>query len=126
MNFLLQWVLYAAAIFLTANILPGIEVSNFTVALIAALVLGVFNAFLRPLLLLLTLPVNILTLGLFTFVVNAALVLLASTVVDGFGVASFWTAFIFAIVLSVISSIFLSVFDEEEPLASSITKHHGV
>lgn len=126
MNFLLQWILYAAAIFLTANILPGIAVSSFTVALIAALVLGIFNAFLRPVLLLLTLPVNVLTLGLFTFVVNAALVLLASNVVDGFGVSSFWTAFIFAIVLSLISSIFLGVFEDEEPMGRTITKHHGV
>lgn len=104
-QFLISWLVYSLAVIISAYILPGVNVDSFTAALIAALVLGILNALIKPVLLALTLPINVLTLGLFTFVVNAALVLLASQVVDGFRVEGFLSAVIFAIVLSIISSI---------------------
>jgi len=78
-------------------------VAGFWAALWLALLLGILNVLLKPLLILITLPINILTLGLFTFVINALLVLLASSVIKGFAVSGFWTAMLFSIVLSLIS-----------------------
>lgn len=92
------------AVFISAEIIPGVEVDSFFVAFIAALVLGVINAILKPILLILTLPINIFTLGLFTLVINAFLVLLASNLVDGFRVAGFWWALLFSLVMSVVQS----------------------
>ncbi len=77
--------------------------AGFWAALWLALLLGILNVLLKPLLILITLPINILTLGLFTFVINALLVLLASSVIKGFAVSGFWTAMLFSIVLSLIS-----------------------
>lgn len=87
------------AVIIAAYLLPGVSLSGFFPALVAALILGILNVFLRPLLILLTLPINIFTLGLFTLVINALLVMLASAIVPGFEVASFWSALIFGIVL---------------------------
>jgi putative membrane protein len=105
MTLLVHWLIYAIAIVITAYLLPGVRLSGFSAALIAALVLGLINTFFRPLLLLLTLPLNILTLGLLTFVINALLILLTSSLVPGFAVAGFWWALIFSLVLSVIHYI---------------------
>lgn len=93
------------AVFITANILPGIKVDSFITALLVAVVLGVINTFIKPLFILLTLPINILTLGLFTFVINAGMVLLTSSLVTGFYVESFLWALLFSIVISVISGL---------------------
>jgi len=76
---------------------------NFLSAIIAAVVLGLINAFLRPILVILTLPVNILTLGLFTLIINGALVMLAAAIVPGFVIGGFWQAVLFAIVLSLVN-----------------------
>jgi len=103
MTFLIHWLIYAVAIVITAYLLPGIQLSGFSAALVTALVLGLVNTFIRPLLLLLTLPLNILTLGLLTFVINALLILLTSSIVPGFVVAGFWWALIFSLVLSVVN-----------------------
>ena len=86
-------------------VIPGVEVRSFFTALWVALFLGIVNALVRPVLILVTLPINILTLGLFTFVINAFLILLASWVVDGFRVSGFWAAMFFSIVLSLINYI---------------------
>lgn len=94
----------ALAIIISAYILPGVKVDGFVTALIVAVVLGVVNMFLKPILLILTLPLNILTLGLFTFVINALLVLLVSNIVPGFRVEGFLYALLFSLVLSVVSS----------------------
>lgn len=94
----------AFAVIVTAYVLPGVKVDGFTAALITAIILGLANAFLRPFLLFLTLPLNILTLGLFTFVVNAFLVMLTASIVPGFGVASFWWALGFSLILSLVNS----------------------
>ncbi len=102
-SFLIRWFINTASLFAVANIVPGITVNNWTSMVIAALVLGLLNAFLRPLILILTLPVNLATLGLFTLVVNAFLFYLASFLVKGFLIAGFWNAFLGALVFSIIS-----------------------
>ena len=103
MGLLLRWLILTAAILLAAYLLNGIEVRDFLSAFLAAAVLGILNAFFRPLLLLLTLPLNILTLGLFTLVINALLIMLAATVVPGFAVQGFWWALLFGIVLAIVN-----------------------
>lgn len=103
MNILIRFVLNALAVMAAAYIVPGITVSDFWTALVAAIVIGLLNALVRPLVILLTLPVNILTLGLFTFVINALLFWLAASVVGGFHVAGFGAAFWGALVFWLIS-----------------------
>lgn len=102
MEFLLQWLVASVAIIIAAYVLPGVHVDGFFAAMVTALILGLINAFLKPILIILTLPVNILTLGLFTFVINAALILLASMIVPGFKVDGFWWALIYGILLSIV------------------------
>lgn len=104
MTFLISLVLSTIAVFVTAYILPGVKLDGWVTALILAIVLGVINAFIRPILLILTLPINILTLGLFTFVVIALCVMLASYIVPGFHVDGFWWAMAFGVVLAIINS----------------------
>jgi len=104
MQFLLQWLVSGLAIVISAYLLPGVRVAGFFAALVTALILGLINAFIRPVLILLTLPLNILTLGLFTLVINALLVMLAAAVVPGFSVRGFWWALLFGLVLAVINS----------------------
>jgi putative membrane protein len=103
MHLLLRWLFNALAILAIAYYVPGIGVSGFYAALIAALVLGIINALLRPILIILTLPVNILTLGLFTLVINALLFWLTSTIVKGFQVANFKAAFLGALIMWIVS-----------------------
>ena len=110
MNLLLRWLLSTTAVLISAYILPGIMVSGFWAALWLALFLGVINVILKPILIILTLPINILTLGLFTFVINAGLILLASSVIKGFEVFGFWQAMLFSIVLSLISYLLNTLF----------------
>ncbi len=105
MRILINWLITTAAILITAYLLPGVTVRSLTAALVTALVLGLINAFIRPILILLTLPLTILTLGLFTFVLNALLVLVTSAVVPGFDVRSFWWALLFSLVFSVVSFV---------------------
>ena len=105
MQLLLRWLLNALALIAVANIVPGIHVDTFYHALIAALILGLVNALVRPILILLTLPVTVLTLGVFVLVINALMILLVSTIVQGFMVASFSSAFLGAIVLWIISML---------------------
>jgi putative membrane protein len=102
MIFLIHWLITTIAILISAYLLPGVTVKGFFAALVTALVLGLINTFIRPILLILTLPINILTLGLFTFVINALLILLTSAVVPGFYVRNFWWALLFSFVLSLI------------------------
>ena len=103
MKLLIRWFLNALTLLAIAYYLPGVAVSGFYAALIAALVLGLVNAIIRPILVLLTLPINILTLGLFTLVINGLLFWFVSTIVKGFAVAGFWPAFWGALILSVVS-----------------------
>jgi putative membrane protein len=105
MHLLIRWLIYAVAIMFLTYIVPGISVKNFYSALIAALILGLVNAVIRPLLILLTLPVNILTLGLFTLVINALMLWLVASIVKGFDVKNFVAAFLGALVLWAVSWI---------------------
>ena len=102
MRFLVKWVIYALAIGIVAYILPGVSLDGVFAALVTAMVLGLANGFVRPVLFFFTLPLTILTLGLFIFVLNALMVLLAAAIVPGFTVAGFWWAVLFSLVLSVV------------------------
>ena len=104
MKILLHWLVSALAILASAYIFPGVHVESFTTALVAAVVLGIINAILKPILLLLTLPITIVTLGLFTLVINGFLILLAARIVPGFRVDGFLWALLFSVVLSIINS----------------------
>ena len=105
MKTLFHWLISALAILIAAYIVPGVIVTPVG-ALIAAVVLGALNLFIRPILAILTLPITILTLGLFSLVIDALLVMLASAIVPGFLVTGFWTAFFFALALTVINWVF--------------------
>lgn len=100
---LLRWAILTLAVLAAAYLLEGIKLSGFGAALAVAAILGILNAFLRPLLILLTLPINILSLGLFTFVINALLLKLVDVVIPGFEVQGFWTALVGALVISLVS-----------------------
>ncbi|MDO3379917.1 phage holin family protein [Geoalkalibacter halelectricus] len=100
---ILRWLILTAAILAAAYLLRGIEVAGFGSALLAAAILGFLNAFFRPILFLLTLPITILTLGLFTFVINALLLLMVSGVITGFHVAGFGWALLGSLVISLVS-----------------------
>ena len=100
MKALAQLLLNASAVFITSYILPGVNVDNFIVAIIVAVVLGIVNMILRPILIFLTIPVTVLTLGLSVFIINALLVLLVARIVPGFHVDSFWWALAFSLILS--------------------------
>ncbi len=104
-NFLLSWLVSGIVLLGASYVVPGFTVTTFTAALIAAIVIGAFNGLVRPILLLLTLPLNVLTLGLFTFVINAIGIMVASNLVSGFTVASFGTALIAAIVIAIVNTL---------------------
>lgn len=93
MFLILRWILSALTLLVVAELIPGFEVASFTYALIAAVFIGLANALIRPILLILTLPVNILTLGLFTFVINALILLIVANILDGFEITGFSAAF---------------------------------
>lgn len=105
MALLVRWILNAAALMLVAYLYPGVQVASLGAALLAAVVLGLVNAVIRPILLVLTLPVTILTLGLFIFVVNALMFWLVAGIVGGFHVAGFWAALVGSILYSVITLV---------------------
>lgn len=105
MGILFNWLASALVVLIASYILPGVHVGDFWTALLVALVLGIFNALLKPILILLTLPITIITFGLFLIVINALLVLLATTLVPGFIVDGFWWAFLFSLLVSLINLI---------------------
>jgi putative membrane protein len=100
MKLILRWLLLAAALLLVAYLYPGVQVTSFGAAMIAALVLGLLNTLLRPVLVLLTLPVTLITLGLFLFVINAAMFYLAARLLDGLNVNGFGAALIGSLIYS--------------------------
>jgi putative membrane protein len=100
MKLIVRWLLLAAALLLVAHLYPGVTVKSFGSAMVAAFVIGLFNTLLRPLLVLLTLPVTLLTLGLFLFVINALMFWFAAQVLEGFGVAGFAAALIGSLIYS--------------------------
>jgi len=105
MRILLVWLVNTLALIAVAYLMPSITVSSFTAALVAALILGLVNAVIRPILILLTLPVTVVTLGLFIFVLNGLLFWLVGSFIDGFVVQGFWSGFFGAILFSIVSWI---------------------
>ncbi len=110
MQLLIRLIITTIAVLITDLILPGVHADDFVTGLLVAVVLGLLNTFLKPLLILLTLPVTVVTMGLFLLVINAGMVLLASRIVPGFVVESFWWALGFSIVLSIVQG-FLQALD---------------
>lgn len=109
MSLIIKWLLSALAVIITAYIVPGILIASFWTALWVSLFLGIVNAVIKPFLIFLTLPINILTLGLFTFVINALMVLFTSSIVKGFEVEGFLSALLFSIVLSLVAYVLNSL-----------------
>lgn len=115
---LLRWLILSCAIMAAAYFFSGIQVKDFGTAIFAALVLGILNAFFRPILLVLTLPINILTLGLFTFVINALLLMLTSHVIGGLVVTGFWSALLASLIISVVSWLLSSFINNQGRIQS--------
>ena len=103
MGLLLRWLILTVAIIIASYLLQGIHIDDFFSALFAAAILGILNTMLRPILIILTLPINILTFGLFTFIINALMLKMASGVIPGFEVHGFWTAVFGALIIGIIS-----------------------
>ena len=121
----IRWLTLTLAIIVTAYLVGGIQVSGFWSALFAAAVLGILNAFFRPIMLILTLPINILTMGLFTFVINALLLMMASGIISGFNVAGFWSAVFGTLLISVVSWLINSFIGERGTVEYIDLKHRG-
>lgn len=105
MNILIRILITSLAAFAAAYLLPGVHIDQYTTAIILAIVLALLNVIVKPLLILLTLPITLVTLGLFLLVINALIILIAEHFINGFQVDGFWWALFFSIVLSVITSI---------------------
>lgn len=121
----LRWLTLTGAILLASYLLDGIEVSGFLSALAAAAMLGILNAFFRPIALVLTLPINILSFGLFTFVINAAMLMMASGVIGGFEVHGFWTAVFGAVIIGLISFALNTLIGEKGRVDVIDLRHKG-
>lgn len=105
MNLVLRILITAILVVVIAHFMPGVAVASFMTSVIVAVVLALLNAFIKPILILLTLPVTLVTFGLFLLVINALMILLCTKIVGGFHVESFWTAVFFSIILSISQSI---------------------
>jgi len=121
--FLIRWLVTTVAVFVATKIVPGIHCEPVQSLLLASLLLGIINAFVRPVLMLLSLPFIIVTMGLFIFVVNALLILLVSKLIPGFSVDGFWSAFFGAIIISFVSWLLSSFFRSSDGKIHSITHH---
>jgi putative membrane protein len=113
-QFLLTWIITALSLLITAYLIPGIIIKGFVVAAIAALVMGLINAIVKPILLIFTLPLTVLTLGLFLFVVNAISFSLVSYFTPGFTIITFWDALFGSIILSIVSSVLSQLLEGKE------------
>ena len=122
---LVRWLLLAVAIFIAAYMIDGIHVAGFMSAVLTAAVLGVLNAFFRPILLILTLPINILSLGVFTFVINAAMLKMASSLIPGFDVHGFWTAIFGSLIVSTVSFGVTMLISEKGDIHTIELHHRG-
>lgn len=112
MKLILRILLSALAVVILAKILPGVGVDSYMTAIIVAVVLSLLNLIVRPILVILTLPVTILTFGLFLLIINAIIILLASNLIGGFSVESIWWALLFSLLLSFLQTILFSVLKE--------------
>ena len=114
MKLLIRILVTSALVLLISNFMTGVHVAGFTTALIVAVVLGLLNIFIKPILVILTLPVTFITLGLFLLVINAIIILLCDNIVGGFSVDSFFTALLFSIILSLSQSVLYAVLGENK------------
>ncbi|MCK5443337.1 MAG: phage holin family protein [Maribacter sp.] len=114
MKLILRILLSALAVVILSNILPGVGVDTYTTAIIVAIVLSLLNFIVKPILVILTLPVTILTLGLFLLIINALIILLADNLISGFTVNSIWWALLFSLLLSFLQSILYSLLKEDK------------
>ena len=114
MNLIIRVLITAAVAYGLSSILSGVHIPDFKDALIFALVLGLLNVFIKPILVILTLPISIITLGLFLFVINAVIILLAARFIDGIKVDGFWWALFFSFLLALVSSFVYSLFGKKE------------
>jgi putative membrane protein len=121
----LRWLSLTGAILLASYMLDGIRIDGFVSAIGAAAILGILNAFFRPIALLLTLPINVLTLGLFTFVINAVMLKMASGVIGGFHVNGFWPAVLGALIISLVSWALNAFINERGQVDIIDLKHRG-
>ena len=112
MSFAIKLAVNIMALFFVVNIVPGITASSWQSLVVAAVIIGALNTFLRPVLILLTLPISILSIGLFTLIINGFMFYLASIVVKGFVVANFWSAFFAALLFSLTSFILNTIFSQ--------------
>lgn len=106
MKVIIRLLVYTCAVLITAWLLPGVTVENFVTGLMVAISLAILNTFIRPVLIWLTIPVTIVTLGFFLLVINALIILLIGSVIPGFVVDGFWWALLFSVILSIIAAIF--------------------
>ena len=109
---LVRWLILTGAILIASYVLDGIQIHGFFSAFFAAAILGILNAFFRPIIIVLTLPINILSLGLFTFLINAFMLKMASGVIPGFAVHGFWSAVLGSLLISVVSWLLSSFVNE--------------
>jgi putative membrane protein len=109
----LRWLILTVSIIVASYVLEGMQVEGFFSAFFAAAILGILNAFFRPVLIILTLPLNILSLGLFTFIINAMLLKMASGLISGFEVSGFWSAVFGSLVISIVSWLLNSFINEQ-------------
>lgn len=110
MMFVIQLLLTALAAFLAAKLTPGVNITSYWTAIILALVLGLLDVFIKPILEFVSIPVTVLTLGLFLLVINAVIILLASWILDSFQVSGFWTAMLYSVIFSIISWVLGLIF----------------
>ncbi len=115
LGILLTWLLSAVALIVAAKLVPGVHLASFGTALVVAVVLGLLNAVVRPLLVFFTLPLTVVSLGLFLLVINGAMVLLAARFIDGFAVDGWWPAVLMALVVSLVSWVLGFFFGADEP-----------
>lgn len=114
MNLIIRLLITTVLIVLLSNLLPGIEVSDYITAIVIAVVIGLLNVFLKPILVFLTIPVTLITLGFFLLVINAVIILVADYFIEGFTVKGFWDAFLFSIILSIGQSFLNSIFIDKK------------
>ena len=120
-HFVVRWLILAIAIIFASYVLEGIHVQSFFSAFFAAAFLGLLNAFFRPILIIITLPINILSMGLFTFVINAILLKMVSGIIPGFEVYGFWTAIFGSLIISAVNW-FLSSFLQRQEYSEYVEK----
>ena len=114
MKLVIKLLLNAIAVFALASILNGVTVDGYQTAIIVAVVLSVLNLIVKPILVILTLPITILTLGLFMFVINSCIILLADKFIDGFAVSGFWIAMLFSVLLCILQSLLHSFLKQDK------------